>query len=720
VKNGFESIGVEFQYGKMVSCIDYEPQGELDKISALSMMKHAVLNHNQRMHALNGNIPSKHGIGMNEWSELPQYGNYCGKNRSGGKHTHKIDFRAMPIDETDRACQNHDFGYALGQRKSADLEFVETLDNSKTNSFKEAGFNFAARNYFRAKNAFWPDIDDPYEDGIRSVEADEHNASMHALNGNVKTKAQKNKARRARQKAKKQGAKTAIVVALPQRPRQRRVPKFNNNQIVAVRQRPVHRRNAQRMGPVMEGGQFVGNAELRVNHNRPPVYKGIRHKRYGQGINMSGTDLLASIGPPGTVYTAGQVIFSIAMNPTYFNNTRMQQQSRLWSMYKINWMDFDFQTSLATSSSGSFIMFPDYDARDALPANDTFNIYKATSHYETMETNIYQSKMCRFRGTGIDPKYVQPGNSAGVVSDATITSEGIFNIVALTNFMVPTGDNNNSGMGTMKIRYSVDFFINELQESPIAPEQTNAWLLNGYSLSGGTATSNMVGNTSYSSTVNALNGPLNNFTLPGGQLANWYTVAGTDRVINLPYDAQSNFTTNCYLVAISTNVGLATGGPANCNSAPTSGGAFTEDIYGQVICVEGSAPEFTRMSIITVTAHDTNAISNCSISFKMAGGLAFTGTTMSVRIFIMMMDVDIDQPALSAKKLSKMKPTARLERLEKLLADMCLGKEKTLSFEDDERSVYKREIIPDFSSDDEEEHIKTLRRKGKEKGQKMQ
>jgi len=385
---------------------------------------------------------------------------------------------------------------------------------------------------------------------------------------------------------------------------------------------------------------------------------------------------------------------------------------------------FDFETNVPTTDPGSIVMFPDYDARDALQSSNTYNTQKATAHYGSEETNIFQSASCVFRDVGLDPKYVQLSGSNGIVSDATITTAGTFNVVALTSFTCPA-----SGLGTIKIHYSISYYVNELQITGADSVSTSPWLWNSYTaVSSGT---NLMGDgtaTQYASRT-YLSGNLNEYTT---NMPTWSQDGSADFIgsetsggvsgatLRLPYDATGVVYTNNYFVALQ----VVNGGNASTNAISFTAVDGSSAVAHAYIGNGNSTSTSWQGAIIVSGTTPAAGYSFAEVQFTSNVNL---GGTTELRLFIMML------PNASF-------PTIKFDEMSEIREFMkCLGfksskdkeKDKLTNFEDIKCSFdplinkvsdaksrvswlekkLEMESYSDSESDSDEDHLNKLKQK---------
>jgi hypothetical protein len=96
-----------------------------------------------------------------------KHGNYCGPGYTGGQKSTKSDNACKadwkpPVDQTDAACQKHDYAYARAgvtantpqsnpDKKAADLQLIRNLQAAKLATKKEEAYNQAAQAVFATK-----------------------------------------------------------------------------------------------------------------------------------------------------------------------------------------------------------------------------------------------------------------------------------------------------------------------------------------------------------------------------------------------------------------------------------------------------------------------------------------------------------------------------------------------------------------------------------------
>jgi hypothetical protein len=201
-------------------------------------------------------------------------------------------------------------------------------------------------------------------------------------------------------------------------------------------------------------------------HSQPPSIE-----RTGSGsCRIRHRELLASV----TGSSAFVAALSFSLNPGLVASFPwLSIEAQGWEMYHFNSLKFEYYTRTGTSTPGSVIMAPDYDAADVPPANEQV----ASSYEDTEEDAPWKDICCVLRekslAGGVTKKFVRTA-VLPVNQDIKTYDSGTFYLATTDGTAVP--------WGKLWVEYDVTFYTPQLP--PLGP----VFFAGGAVTSGGTIT----------------------------------------------------------------------------------------------------------------------------------------------------------------------------------------------------------------------------------------
>jgi hypothetical protein len=186
---------------------------------------------------------------------------------------------------------------------------------------------------------------------------------------------------------------------------------------------------------------------------QPPL---IRDGRLGKRIIHS--ELVDSIsGSTGFVASAYKINPG---NPITFPYLSVQAQR--FEQYRFHKLEFHYLTRAPTSSYGSVMLAPDYDAGDSAPPSEV----QASAYQDTVEDVPWRNQTCRLSVDSMFPsgsrKYIRDGNAAG---DIRLYDSG-------TLFVCTLDQADTSAIGKLWVTYDVEFFVPQIENSSPLPNNS--------------------------------------------------------------------------------------------------------------------------------------------------------------------------------------------------------------------------------------------------------
>lgn len=179
------------------------------------------------------------------------------------------------------------------------------------------------------------------------------------------------------------------------------------------------------------------------------------HKRFGNGVRISGTDWLGDVTVVGNI-SPGTILYEDQVVPEGFIGTRLTQLAPLWERYEVVKWEFCYIPSVSGIVNGQFIAYPEYDPLDVIPTDPIIRQREAFSAMDNVIWNVYDEAKISF--LHVDPFTDLYTDNRG--SDPRLSSVGKFvmmNTASLNSAAAPDGS-----FGSFVMRWTIDFFIPQL------------------------------------------------------------------------------------------------------------------------------------------------------------------------------------------------------------------------------------------------------------------
>jgi hypothetical protein len=199
--------------------------------------------------------------------------------------------------------------------------------------------------------------------------------------------------------------------------------------------------------------------------------------KYGTCDVLRGTELLQAIGTAGTDAESGDILSRILINPSNFNNTRLNQFAPLYQRYRFRKLLFLYEPVCPATTQGQLIGFGDYDVDNLITEDTPTNINIAAAHFGQEVCQVWEARAFPF----------------GVVDDFTtlfcrisdaearLIYQGVYYLFAASDIAADTA------CGNLYIDYEIEFYVPQLDasvaeqiwalqlESDSDPTMTNWW-----------------------------------------------------------------------------------------------------------------------------------------------------------------------------------------------------------------------------------------------------
>jgi hypothetical protein len=171
---------------------------------------------------------------------------------------------------------------------------------------------------------------------------------------------------------------------------------------------------------------------------------------YGTMDILGGTEFLQSITNPEDGALPGDILATIAINPSLFDNTRLQQFSNLYQRYRFRKLVFWYKPTANATQSGQLIGFGDYDPDNILSVDSPNNLSTAAAHLGQRICKIWETVGFPF---GIVDDYTSLFVDT-LSSDLRLSVQGVYYLLAAAELLASV-----SALGNIYIEYEIEFYI---------------------------------------------------------------------------------------------------------------------------------------------------------------------------------------------------------------------------------------------------------------------
>lgn len=203
--------------------------------------------------------------------------------------------------------------------------------------------------------------------------------------------------------------------------------------------------------------QSVAAAYARGQRSGEPRFLG----RDARSCRIVHRELIASITGTATFTVAN----TFALNPGIaLTFPWLSTQASSWEQYRFNKLKFCYYSRCATSTSGSMMLVPDYDAADAAPVSEQI----ASSYRDVVEEVPWTLEFsCVLDPRSLmepsDRKFIRTGNLASNLDIKTYDGGNLF---------VCTTDGSSTGWGKLWVEYDVELFVPQLPPTGTALQRS--------------------------------------------------------------------------------------------------------------------------------------------------------------------------------------------------------------------------------------------------------
>lgn len=169
------------------------------------------------------------------------------------------------------------------------------------------------------------------------------------------------------------------------------------------------------------------------------------------GVIIRHRELVSSI----TGSTAFAVPTTLALNPGLAASFPwLSTQAAGWEQYRFKKLKFCYYTRTATSTPGSIMLVPDYDALDVAPVSE-----QVASAYRDVEEEVpWVEEFC----CNLDPLAMHPDGNRKFVRTGTLPANADLRLSDVGNMFVCTTDGTAVNWGKLWVEYEVEFSVPQL------------------------------------------------------------------------------------------------------------------------------------------------------------------------------------------------------------------------------------------------------------------
>jgi len=164
--------------------------------------------------------------------------------------------------------------------------------------------------------------------------------------------------------------------------------------------------------------------------------------------------------------TAFTVATTLALNPGLVASFPwLSTQAAGWEQYRFRKLKFCYYTRTATSTPGSIMLVPDYDALDAAPLSE-----QVASAYRDVEEEVpwVEEFSC-----SLDPVAMHPDGARKYVRAGALPANADLRLSDVGNMFVCTVDGTAVNWGKLWVEYDVEFFVPQLPPAGVAGTSAN-------------------------------------------------------------------------------------------------------------------------------------------------------------------------------------------------------------------------------------------------------
>jgi len=169
------------------------------------------------------------------------------------------------------------------------------------------------------------------------------------------------------------------------------------------------------------------------------------------GVVIRHRELVASITGSATFTVAATLALNPGLAATF---PWLSTQAVGWEQYRFKKLKFCYYTRTATSTPGSMLLVPDYDAADAAPASE-----QIASTYRDVEEEVpwIEEFSCN-----LDPLAMHPDGNRKFVRTGPLAANLDIKLSDVGNMFACTTDGTITNWGKLWVEYECEFFVPQL------------------------------------------------------------------------------------------------------------------------------------------------------------------------------------------------------------------------------------------------------------------
>jgi hypothetical protein len=235
----------------------------------------------------------------------------------------------------------------------------------------------------------------------------------------------------------------------------KKAPKVNNNSSNAQGNRPRKQANARRNLNLSFGGARP-QVSVAANYASGQSGRAPKITRGKDNVNIVHRELLSNISAPNSA--AFTLSNTFALNPGLAQTFPwLATQAQGWETYRFKKLRFCYYTRTGSTTVGSVILCPDYDAADSQPSNEQI----ASTFEDVQEDAPWKDIMCPLRPMEMH----QPGQRKFVRSQALAANLDIKTYDSGNLFVFTVDSAAAASWGKLWVEYDVDLFTPQSQSS---------------------------------------------------------------------------------------------------------------------------------------------------------------------------------------------------------------------------------------------------------------
>jgi len=173
-------------------------------------------------------------------------------------------------------------------------------------------------------------------------------------------------------------------------------------------------------------------------------------------VRIRKRELVASIATPSSGASAFSVASTLALNPGLPGSFPwLSTQAGGWEQYKFNRLRFDYYTRTATTTVGSVMLVPDYDASDSAPTSES----QAMDYKDAKEEAPWVVEFC----CDLTPSALHPGGVPKYIRQGAVANTDIKTYDAGTMYVCTVDAASvSANWGKLFVEYDVVLSVSQL------------------------------------------------------------------------------------------------------------------------------------------------------------------------------------------------------------------------------------------------------------------